>query len=122
MPTIPHVEKHFTRSASVRDVVIGMADGLTVPFALAAGLSAAVSSTKIIVTTGLAEIVAGAIAMGLGGYLAARTDQGTLPIRGAARVRRTSASAKFRKWRQSSRAMATKAKGCGALWTRSPTI
>ena len=75
MPTIPHVEKHFTGSASVRDVVIGMADGLTVPFALAAGFSAAVSSTKIIVTAGLAEIVAGAIAMGLGGYLAARTDQ-----------------------------------------------
>jgi vacuolar iron transporter family protein len=75
MPTIPHVEKHFTGAASVRDVVIGMADGLTVPFALAAGLSAAVSSTKIIVTAGLAEIVAGAIAMGLGGYLAARTDQ-----------------------------------------------
>ena len=75
MPTTPHVEKHFTGSASVRDVVIGMADGLTVPFALAAGLSAAVTSTKIIVTAGLAEIVAGAIAMGLGGYLAARTDQ-----------------------------------------------
>jgi vacuolar iron transporter family protein len=74
MPTIPHIEKHFTASASVRDVVIGMADGLTVPFALAAGLSAAVSSTSIIVTAGLAEIAAGAIAMGLGGYLAARTD------------------------------------------------
>jgi VIT1/CCC1 family predicted Fe2+/Mn2+ transporter len=59
----------------VRDVAIGMADGLTVPFALAAGLSAAVSSTKIIFTAGLAEIVAGAIAMGLGGYLAARTNQ-----------------------------------------------
>ncbi len=75
MPTTPHIEKHFTGSAAVRDVVIGMADGLTVPFALAAGLSAAVSSTKIIVTAGMAEIVAGAIAMGLGGYLAARTDQ-----------------------------------------------
>jgi len=75
MPTIPHIEKHFTGSQTVRDVVIGMADGLTVPFALAAGLSAAVSSTKIIATAGLAEIVAGAIAMGLGGYLAARTDQ-----------------------------------------------
>jgi VIT1/CCC1 family predicted Fe2+/Mn2+ transporter len=74
MPATPHVEKHFTGSESVRDVVIGMADGLTVPFALAAGLSAAVSSTKVIVTAGLAEIVAGAIAMGLGGYLAARTD------------------------------------------------
>jgi VIT1/CCC1 family predicted Fe2+/Mn2+ transporter len=74
MPTVPHLEKHFTATATVRDVVIGMADGLTVPFALAAGLAAAVSSTKIIVTAGLAEIVAGAIAMGLGGYLAARTD------------------------------------------------
>jgi vacuolar iron transporter family protein len=75
MPTTPHIEKHFTGSAMVRDVVIGMADGLTVPFALAAGLSAAVSSTKVIMTAGLAEIAAGAIAMGLGGYLAARTDQ-----------------------------------------------
>lgn len=74
MPATPHVEKHFTATETVRDVVIGMADGLTVPFALAAGLAAAVSSTKIIVTAGLAEIVAGAIAMGLGGYLAARTD------------------------------------------------
>ena len=73
MPATPHVEKHFTATETVRDVVIGMADGLTVPFALAAGLAAAVSSTKIIVTAGLAEIVAGAIAMGLGGYLAART-------------------------------------------------
>jgi VIT1/CCC1 family predicted Fe2+/Mn2+ transporter len=74
MPTTPHVEKHFTATETVRDVVIGMADGLTVPFALAAGLAAAVSSTAVIVTAGLAEIVAGAIAMGLGGYLAARTD------------------------------------------------
>jgi hypothetical protein len=74
MPTTPHVEKHFTATENVRDIVIGMADGLTVPFALAAGLAAAVSSTSVIVTAGLAEIVAGAIAMGLGGYLAARTD------------------------------------------------
>ncbi len=74
MPATPHLEKHFTSSASVRDAVIGMADGLTVPFALTAGLSAAVSSTSVIVTAGLAEIVAGAIAMGLGGFLAARTD------------------------------------------------
>jgi vacuolar iron transporter family protein len=74
MPTIPHIEKHFTGSEIVRDVVIGMADGLTVPFALAAGLSAAVNDTSVIVTAGLAEIAAGAIAMGLGGYLAARTD------------------------------------------------
>ena len=75
MPVTPHVEKHFSGSQSVRDVVIGMADGLTVPFALAAGLSAAVASTHVIVTAGLAEVVAGAIAMGLGGYLAGKTDQ-----------------------------------------------
>jgi VIT1/CCC1 family predicted Fe2+/Mn2+ transporter len=75
LPITSHVEKHFTGSESVRDVVIGMADGLTVPFALAAGLSAAVTSTHLIVTAGLAEIAAGSIAMGLGGYLAARTDQ-----------------------------------------------
>ena len=72
---VTHAEKHFMGSDTVRDVVIGMADGLTVPFALAAGLSAAVTSTQLIVTAGLAEIAAGAIAMGLGGYLAARTDQ-----------------------------------------------
>src|SRR3974390_2392163 len=74
MPATPHVEKHFTATETVRDVVIGMPDGLTVPFALAAVLAAAVTSTRVIVTAGLAEIVAGAIAMGLGGYLAARTD------------------------------------------------
>ena len=74
MPQTPHVEQHFTAGESVRDVVIGMSDGLTVPFALAAGLSGAVSSTGIIVTAGLAEIAAGSIAMGLGGYLAARSD------------------------------------------------
>ena len=74
MPAVLHVEKHFTASETVRDVVIGMADGLTVPFALAAGLSAAVSTSSVIVTAGLAEIAAGAIAMGLGGYLAARGD------------------------------------------------
>ena len=74
MPATPHIEKHFAASDAIRDVVIGMADGLTVPFALAAGLSAAVSSTSVIVTAGMAEIAAGAIAMGLGGYLAARTD------------------------------------------------
>ena len=67
MPRTPHIEHHFTASDSVRDVVIGMSDGLTVPFALAAGLSGAVASTGIIVTAGLAEIAAGAIAMGLGG-------------------------------------------------------
>ena len=74
MPATPHVETHFRGSDSVRDVVIGMADGLTVPFALAAGLSAAVTTTNVIVTAGLAEVIAGAIAMGLGGFLAARSD------------------------------------------------
>ena len=74
MPTTPHVEEHFSGTATVRDVVIGMSDGLTVPFALAAGLSGAVMSTGIVVTAGLAEIVAGSIAMGLGGYLAAKTE------------------------------------------------
>jgi len=74
MPTTPHIEKHFTATATVRDIVIGMSDGLTVPFALAAGLSGAVDSTSLIITAGLAEVAAGAIAMGLGGYLAARTD------------------------------------------------
>jgi VIT1/CCC1 family predicted Fe2+/Mn2+ transporter len=74
MPQTPHVEKHFTAGATVRDVVIGMSDGLTVPFALAAGLSGAVASSHIVVTAGLAEVAAGSIAMGLGGYLAARSD------------------------------------------------
>jgi len=74
MPQTPHVEKHFTASESVRDIVIGMSDGLTVPFALAAGLSGAVEASSIIITAGLAEVAAGSIAMGLGGYLAARTD------------------------------------------------
>ncbi len=74
MPQTPHIEQHFTAGETVRDVVIGMSDGLTVPFALAAGLSGAVSATSIIVTAGLAEIAAGSIAMGLGGFLAARSD------------------------------------------------
>jgi len=69
-----HIERHFTSSEIVRDIVLGMSDGLTVPFALAAGLTGVVSSTAIIVTAGLAEIAAGAIAMGLGGYLAARSE------------------------------------------------
>ena len=70
-----HTERHFTASEAVRDVVIGMSDGLTVPFALAAGLTgSAVATTAIIVTAGLAEVAAGSIAMGLGGYLAARSD------------------------------------------------
>ena len=74
MPQTPHIESHFTASEFVRDVVIGMADGLTVPFALAAGLSGASTTTRIIVVAGLAEIAAGSIAMGLGGYLAAKND------------------------------------------------
>ena len=74
MPQTHHVERHFTSGEIVRDIVIGMADGLTVPFALAAGLSGAVSDPAIIVTAGLAEIAAGSIAMGLGGYLAAKSD------------------------------------------------
>src|ERR1700758_5496364 len=74
MPRTPHIDKHFTASNFVRDVVIGMSDGLTVPFALAAGLSGAVQNTHLIVVAGLAEIAAGSIAMALGGYLAARGD------------------------------------------------
>lgn len=70
----PHNEEHFKSSEMVRDIVIGMADGLTVPFALAAGLSGAVDSNAIVITAGVAEIVAGSIAMGLGGYLAAKTE------------------------------------------------
>src|SRR5213596_1754758 len=73
-PAELHQEEHFKQSEIIRDIVIGMSDGLTVPFALAAGLSSAVSSNGIIVTAGLAEIVAGSIAMGLGGYLAGKTE------------------------------------------------
>jgi len=73
-----HEEEHFTGSAMVRDIVIGMSDGLTVPFALAAGLSGAVADSHngnwLIITAGVAEIIAGSIAMGLGGYLAGKTD------------------------------------------------
>lgn len=69
-----HEEKHLKNSDFITDVVIGMSDGLTVPFALAAGLSGAVSNNAIIITAGLAEIVAGCIAMGLGGYLAGKTE------------------------------------------------
>jgi VIT1/CCC1 family predicted Fe2+/Mn2+ transporter len=71
---VKHVEQHFTSGKFVRDVVIGMSDGLTVPFALAAGLTGAVASPRLITIGGLAEIAAGSIAMGLGGYLAARGD------------------------------------------------
>src|SRR5580765_3381162 len=74
MPATPHIEKHFTAGDTVRDIVIGMSDGLTVPFALAAGLTGAIAASGIIVTAGLAEVAAGSIAMGLGGYLAARGD------------------------------------------------
>jgi VIT1/CCC1 family predicted Fe2+/Mn2+ transporter len=71
----PHHEEHMKSSAALRDIVIGMSDGLTVPFALAAGLSGAVDSTSIIVIAGIAEVAAGSIAMGLGGYLAGKTEQ-----------------------------------------------
>jgi hypothetical protein len=73
-PDTPDRTSLHTGTATVRDIVIGMADGLTVPFALAAGLSGAVDTTRIIVTPGLAEIDAGSIAMGLGGCLAAQSD------------------------------------------------
>jgi VIT1/CCC1 family predicted Fe2+/Mn2+ transporter len=69
-----HAEKHFTAGDTVRDVVVGMSDGLTVPFALAAGISGAIAQSHLVVTAGLAEIAAGSIAMGLGGYLAGRSD------------------------------------------------
>lgn len=69
-----HKETHFTGSQTVRDVVIGMADGLTVPFALTAGLTGVITSNFIVITAGMAEIVAGSIAMGLGGYLAGTTE------------------------------------------------
>ena len=71
----PHHEEHLKSSDTLRDIVIGMSDGLTVPFALAAGLSGAVDSTNIIIIAGIAEIAAGSIAMGLGGYLAGKTEQ-----------------------------------------------
>src|SRR5690349_20416418 len=74
MPSWRHGGRHFQASESIRGIVIGMSDGLPVPFALAAGLSGTVKSPSIVVTAGLAEIAAGSIAMGLGGYLAARTD------------------------------------------------
>ena len=67
MPSTPHIEKHFTANDTVRDIVIGMSDGLTVPFALAAGLTGANSQTHIVVTAAFSEIAAGSIAMGLGG-------------------------------------------------------
>lgn len=69
-----HSERHFTANETVRDVVVGNSDGLTVPFALAAGISGAIAVSHLVVTAGLAEIAAGSIAMGLGGYLAGRTE------------------------------------------------
>ena len=87
MPQTPHVEKHFTASEVVRDIVIGMSDGLTVPFALAAGLSGAVDATSIVIP--LAEVAAGSIAMGLSGYLAARTDAEHYATERATEVRET---------------------------------
>ncbi len=85
-----HVESHFEASDTVRDVVIGMADGLTVPFALAAGLTGtAMATSKLVVIAGLAEIAAGSIAMGLGGYLAARTDRDHYESERAREVRET---------------------------------
>ena len=74
LPVDLHPEHHLTSSAMLQDIVIGLSDGLTVPFALAAGLSGAVTSSGLVITAGLAEIVAGSIAMGLGGYLAGRTE------------------------------------------------
>lgn len=73
-PQHDHKEEHFRNSEFVTDVVIGMADGLTVPFALAAGLSGAIDDSSIVLTAGIAEIVAGSIAMGLGGFLAGQTE------------------------------------------------
>ena len=89
MPQTPHIERHFTGTEAVRDIVIGMSDGLTVPFALAAGLSGAVDTTRIIVTAGLAEIAAGSIAMGLGGYLAAKSDADTTRQNGSEKKQRS---------------------------------
>lgn len=74
MPQTPHIERHFSGGQVIRDIVIGMSDGLTVPFALTAGLSGAVDASSIVITAGIAEMAAGSIAMGLGGYLAARSD------------------------------------------------
>ncbi len=87
MPQTPHAEHHFTGSEFIRDIVIGMSDGLTVPFALAAGLSGVANSTTIVITGGLAEIAAGSIAMGLGGYLAAKSDAEHYAVERATEVR-----------------------------------
>src|SRR5262249_55861778 len=89
MPQTPHVERHFTASEAVRDIVIGMSDGLTVPFALAAGLSGAVEATGIIITAGVAEGAARAGAVGRGGRLAGRAHAGQLPPERAREERET---------------------------------
>jgi VIT1/CCC1 family predicted Fe2+/Mn2+ transporter len=73
-PGPPHEERHFTQNAVVRDLVTGTADGLVVPFALAAALAGAIAANPFIVTAGVAGIAAACVAMGLGGYLAARAD------------------------------------------------
>ena len=89
MPQTSHIEKHFRASETVRNIVIGMSDGLTVPFALAAGLSGAIDSSTVVITAGLAEVAAGSIAMGLGGYLAARTDAEHYATERATEIRET---------------------------------
>ena len=108
MPQTSLGEHHFTGTEVIRDIVIGMADGLTVPFALAAGLSGAVASTGIIVTAGLAEVAASSIATALGGYLAARSDaehyasERNMNRSNSLRCPRSS----WRKWPESSRPVA----------------
>jgi len=82
MPQTPHIEKHFTGSEAVRDIVIGMSDGLTVPFALAAGLSGIAHSTAIVITGGLAEIAAGSIAMGWAAISPPEVTLSTMPRNG----------------------------------------
>jgi VIT1/CCC1 family predicted Fe2+/Mn2+ transporter len=90
MHQVAHTESHFEASETVRDVVIGMSDGLTVPFALAAGLTGVAAATsRLVVIAGLAEIAAGSIAMGLGGYLAARTDREHYESERAREIRET---------------------------------
>ena len=78
MRSFYHREEHFQGSDTIRDIVIGMSDGLTVPFALAAGISGAIAQSHLVITAGFAEIAAGSIAMGLGGYLAAKERCGAL--------------------------------------------
>ena len=111
MPTVPHAEKHFLGSESVRDVVIGMADGLTVPFALAAGLSAAVRSTHVVVTAGLAEVIAGATAMGLVGIWPREPIRSTSPPKSAGSILKSTGyrSRKKRNYERFSKTMACKA-------------